>query len=291
MIISIVFVLVLMPIRGYASEPGHIIFSAAYSGNWDLWSVKPDGKNLKQITDSPDDEHSPAVSPDGKEILYVDSRRTIWIMNSDGSNRSKVPLPIGIYAQPAWAPNGKVIAFVKYTVIPSDQSEIWTIKRKDNEWEYLERISTFPPMRLYPSFSPDGTRIAYTEFRRDKLLGVVEEIGLYYVAEKKFKVITNDNADNFKAIWSPDGKQIAYTSNKAGNYDVWVMSLKDKKHRQLTRNKAYDGEPTWSPAGDEIAFVSSRTGSKELWAVSFVGDRLRQLTNMGKTVKDPFWVK
>jgi TolB protein len=291
LIISIILLLVLLPIQGFAADQGRIIFSTAYSGKWDLWSVGPDGKNLRQVTDTNDDEHSPAVSPDGKEILFIDAKRALWIMNSDGSNRVKMPVPLGFYAQPTWAPGGDVTAFVKYMVTPTDESELWTIKRRKSQWTDLERISEFPPMRLYPSFSPDGTMLAYTQFRRDKVVDVVEEIGILVLGERKFKAITNANADSFKPVWSPDGKQIAYTSNKAGNYDIWILSLRDGKERRLTRHPGYDGEPTWSPKGDEIAFVSTRSGNKELWVVSVAGGQLRQLTRLKNTVKEPFWIK
>lgn len=97
--------------------------------------------------------------------------------------------------------------------------------------------------------------------------------------------------DNFKPVWSPSGKHIAYTSNKGGNYDIWVISVKDKQERRLTLSPSYDGEPTWSPEGDEIAFVSTSSGAKEIWIVSVSGDNLRQVTNMGKSCKDPFWKK
>ena len=127
---------------------------------------------------------------------------------------------------------------MKYTVTPSDESEIWIVRRKKNEWTDLERISTFPPMRLYPAFSPDGTKLAYTQFRRDKVLDVVEEIGILDLSERKFKLITEDGADSFKPAWSPEGKQTAYTSNKGRNYDIWFLSLGDGKERQLTRHAA-----------------------------------------------------
>ena len=75
MITSIIFMLVFIPIRSFASDQGRIIFSTAYSGKWDLWAVRPDGKNLSQVTDTVDDEHFPAVSPDGKEILFIYAQR------------------------------------------------------------------------------------------------------------------------------------------------------------------------------------------------------------------------
>ena len=72
---SIIFILILILIQSFAADKGRIIFTTAYSGKWDLWAVRPDGKNLSQVTDTVDDEHFPAVSPDGKEILFIDAQR------------------------------------------------------------------------------------------------------------------------------------------------------------------------------------------------------------------------
>lgn len=135
---------------GNSRVKGSIIFSSVASGNWDIWSVNPDGSELRQITDTKINEHSPAVSPDGREIVYVDTERSLWIINIDGSSRQEIPLPKSIYAQPAWAPDGNKIAFVKFMVIPSDSSEIWSIERKNGEWGEPERLSAHPPMRVYP---------------------------------------------------------------------------------------------------------------------------------------------
>jgi len=270
---------------------GRIIFSSSASGKWDLWIVDPKSGSINPLTDTDQYENSPSVSPNGSEIAYVDERRRLWVMQANGSNRHEIPIPKGIYAQPSWSPNGNEIAFVRYEVIPEDQSEIWVIRRREGNWVDLERITDFPPMRLYPSYSPDGSQMAYTEFRRDKLLGAVEEIGIMDLTSRKLKLITDDAADSFGPVWSPAGDWIAYTSNKSGNYDIWIMSVKDRKHHQLTRDTAYDGEPAWAPDGNELAFVSTRTGSREIWLVSMTGDHERQLTRMGNGCKDPFWVK
>ncbi|MGB9671552.1 MAG: TolB family protein, partial [Candidatus Norongarragalinales archaeon] len=98
-----------LSLAGEVLGQGRIYFSMNHSGNWDLWSIRPDGTDLKQLTRTAEDEHSPAVSPDGKEILFVDGQRTLWIMNVDGSDRREIPLPKGIYAQPSWSPDGQEI--------------------------------------------------------------------------------------------------------------------------------------------------------------------------------------
>ncbi len=277
--------------KAQAGKLSGILFSSNTSDTWQLWRVNPDGRELRQLTFTSEDKYFPVASPDRNEIAYTDTRRNLRIIKADGASEEKIPLPAGIYAQPAWSPTGNEIAYVKYKVIPSDQGEIWLIRRQNSEWGEPQRITASPPMRLYPSFSPDGSKLAFAEFRRDRVLGVTEEICLINLSDRRIEKLTDDMADNFQPRWSPRGNQIAYTSNKSGNYDIWLMSVKDRTHRQLTRHPAYDGDPSWSPNGEEIAFVSTRSGNKEIWVISVIGDRLRQITNIKKTCKDPFWVK
>jgi len=270
---------------------GWIVFSSNASGNWDLWAVHPETHDMKRLTKTSRTEHSPVVSLKRRDILYVDQKRRIRVMSADSSESKGLPLPQGIYAHPAWAPDERQVAYVLYRVIPSDASDIWIIRKKSGVWGYPEPVTAFPPMRIFPAFSPDGTRLAYAEFKRDPLLGVVEEIGMYHFEKKWFRKITDHGADSYEPAWSPDGERLAYTSDKAGNYDIWITDLRDGRHSALTRNPAYDGEPSWSPEGSRIVFVSSRSGRRELHVMSVAGGRPRPLTKLGKTCKDPFWVK
>ncbi len=124
-------------LAGEAAGQGRIYFSMNHSGNWDLWSIKPDGTDLKPLTCTPEDEHSPAVSPDGKEVLFVDGRRNLWIMNVDGTGRREVPLPKGIYAHPGWSPDGQEIAFVSTR---SGSKELWVTSAMGDLSRELTRL-------------------------------------------------------------------------------------------------------------------------------------------------------
>lgn len=268
-----------------------IVFSSNASGKWDLWAVQPDGKNLRQVTRTDDDVLFPAISPDGRQMVFADNKRQLQIMNIDGSGQQVLPLPNGIFTHPAWRPDGKEITFVSYTVLPSDQSELWRMERHAGGWKEPENISPYPPMRIFPSYSPGGKYLAYAEFRRDAILGVVEEIGILDLETNRFGLITQDQADSYQPVWSPGGDRIAYVSNKTGYYNIWVFNLSDNTHHPVTTDPSFDTDPAWSPNGEEIIFVSARTGNKEIWVISLISDQLRQITHIKKTCSHPFWVK
>jgi serine/threonine protein kinase len=82
------------------------------------------------------------------------------------------------------------------------------------------------------------------------------------------------------AAWSPDGRSIAYTSDRAGNEDIWVQSVAGGDPVQLTRSPLPDAEPSWSPDDRNIVFRSERDGGG-LFVVSAHGGPERQLTSIG----------
>lgn len=80
--------------------------------------------------------------------------------------------------------------------------------------------------------------------------------------------------------WSPDGQFIAYASDRAGNFDIWVQPTMGGDPVQVTRSPAHDTQPDWSPDGSRLAFRSERDGGG-LYIVPAVGGAERQLTSFG----------
>ena len=70
--------------------------------------------------------------------------------------------------------------------------------------------------------------------------------------------LTHDGAFDGEPAWSPDGSQIAFVSNRNGNWDIYTMDADGDNRNRLTTDPAYDGEPAWSPDGLKIVFVSTR---------------------------------
>jgi Tol biopolymer transport system component len=67
--------------------------------------------------------------------------------------------------------------------------------------------------------------------------------------------------------WSPDGKWIAFHSNRAGDFDVWAMPASGGEAVQVTSGPKSDMRPAWSPDGKRIAFTSDRGGSQDIWVL------------------------
>jgi Tol biopolymer transport system component/DNA-binding winged helix-turn-helix (wHTH) protein len=82
------------------------------------------------------------------------------------------------------------------------------------------------------------------------------------------------------ATWAPDGQRLAYSSDRDGNFAIWVQSLSDERPVKLTSSPGHDWEPAWSRDGSHIAFRSERDGGG-LFVVSSSGGEERRITNFG----------
>lgn len=92
----------------------------------------------------------------------------------------------------------------------------------------------------------------------------------------------------FHLTWSPDGRSIAYMSNRNGDPDIYVMDVGTNTHRRLTFDDGRDWWPAWSPNGKWIAFASNRAGEIDLYRMDANGENVKRLTNRGGC-KKPAW--
>ncbi len=79
--------------------------------------------------------------------------------------------------------------------------------------------------------------------------------------------LTANPTMDYWPVWSPDGKRIAFTSNRDGNYEIYVMNADGTGQRNLTNHPANDNFATWSPDSRKLAFVSNRDGHPAIYAM------------------------
>ena len=140
--------------------------------------------------------------------------------------------------------------------------------------------STQPVMS--PSWSPDGSSLAYVSFEKHKSEVYVQNL----FTQKRVKIATFEGI-NGAPVWSPDGKRLALTLSKGGNPDVYVLTIATKKLMQITRHWGIDTEPAWMPNGKEIFFTSGRSGKPQIYRISASGGTAKRVTFEGRYNASP----
>jgi Tol biopolymer transport system component len=134
------------------------------SGESDIYSVRPDGTDLRQLTGQSGDELEPQWSPDGRQFLYYRSGGfggapgELWVVRADGSRGRKLDLPTPA-ARARWAPDAKRIAY-------DDGTGIWVVNADGSGAQAISpnchaNVCSRPGFYLRPAWSPDGQRLAY----------------------------------------------------------------------------------------------------------------------------------
>ncbi len=101
--------------------------------------------------------------------------------------------------------------------------------------------------------------------------------------------LTDDLYDARQPTWSPDGRRIAFQSNRDGHWRIWVMDADGRNARALTRAVHEEREPSWAPDGRRIAFTSDRSGKFDIWEMDLASGALARRTTAPGGNSRPTW--
>ncbi|MDE2663035.1 MAG: hypothetical protein OXI39_08535 [Gemmatimonadota bacterium] len=114
-------------------------------------------------------------------------------------------------------------------------------------------------------------------------------VRLTIAAADSLTQLTDNNALDSNPAWSPDGRRVAFQSDRDGNIEIYVMNADGSGQTRLTNNSASDGSPAWSPDGRRIAFQSDRDGNEEIYVMNADGSSQTNLTSDPALDSNPAW--
>ena len=267
-----------------------------------------------------------ASDPDGlRQSSSVENRniKEIYIGDYDGENQRRVTVNRSLAINPAWSADGRSIAYTSYR---RGYPDIYVSNIYQGTMEQptkgTDRVHNF-----LPSFSPDGSKIAFMTNRDGNM-----EIYSVNRDGSGLRRLTRHPGNDTSPTWSPAGNQVAFTSDRTGapqiyivdadgvapprrvtseswadratwspifseiayagrtgpGFDVKIVDIASGQVRVITDGIGSNESPAWAPNGRHLAFASTRAGRTHIFTVARDGQDMQQLTRQGNNVQ-PSW--
>jgi TolB protein len=126
---------------------------------------------------------------------------------------------------------------------------------------------------ISPSWSPDGSRIAYVSFENKKPIVYIQDL-----VSRARVTVANFKGSNSAPAWSPDGKKIALALSRDGLTQIYSVNADGSNLKRLTNTSGIDTEPRYSPDGQSLYFTSDRSGSPQIYRMSAEGGDAKRIT-------------
>jgi TolB protein len=216
---------------------------AVYPG-FDIFTAKPDGTDIKQLTNTPGYDAETTITLDGKKLVFTSMRDgdlDIYSMDANGKNVRRLTNELGYDGGPFWSYDGKQI--------------------------------------VYRAFHPetDKQKADYTNLLKQNLIRpTVLEIWVMNADGSNKRQVTRNGKANFGPYFFPDGKRIIFSSNmddqRGRNFDLYKINVDGTGLERITFNETFDGFPMFSPDGKKLVFASNRNAAKQGDTNVFIAD-------------------
>ncbi|MEJ2238947.1 MAG: hypothetical protein P8X82_11670 [Gemmatimonadales bacterium] len=240
---------------------------------------------------------SPSISPDGEYIAYLSEGKWYWIdlyLARAETGRVERRLVKSAFSSEfeslrflnsagSWSYDGRLLAFAAKRG-GGDDLVMFDVNRN----KVVNRIEVPLHGLTTPSWSPDATRLVFTGYD-----GGISDLFIVNSDGTELRRLTNDKFADLHPVWSPDGRTIAFATDRGPGTDLdrlrmsplnlATYDLTSGRIEVLPEMSGQNSNPQWAPDGQSIGFVSDRTGSYNLFLFDFGDRRVYQLTDVART--------
>jgi len=233
-------------------------------------------------------DEGPSVSPDGRALVFTrffeDNVSDLFLLElSEGLRPKGEPRQLTFEKRytdhPTWTPDGRAIVFSSGSY---NTPGLWEIALSPRG------LQTGKPERL--AFAGEGARkpvisrqgnLAYSQVIYSVHVWRLELNGGRPTAKAPVKLFASTHIDH-DARYSPDGKRIAFASNRSGSWEIWVSNSDGSNVVQLTSfaGSYYTAGPHWSPNGEDIYFNSNVDGKLSVYVIKAEGGQAKHFTEV-----------
>lgn len=258
---------------------------------WQIWVIDMNTKAKRQLTHSPLDKRDPAWFPDGKRLVYRTANGELFVIDYDQGKEQQLLADFQQLAHPQISPDGRWLLLARHRVDAHCKSDLW-LARLDSDSTAERQLIQVPGtdcVRFQPSWSPNEEAIVYAAGNEPEEELAVDHIWIAKRDGRNAHPLTQGNSVNLSPKVSPDGKTIAFSSNRTGDFEIWLMDIQGEVQRPITYSPGLDTDPVWSGDGAQIAFVSNRGGRLRIWLMNADGSQPHPLTGEDEEAMNPAW--
>jgi TolB protein len=237
-----------------APDGQHLVYISVIAGHEQLFVAGVDGRRGVQVTFDASDHEDPAWSPDGQWIAYVlvgAGHEVIHRMHPDGTDAAALT-PADVPAiHPSWSRDSRRVLYCSDDDLNPPKKNASDIFSIDVATRRIERLVT-GGVNTYPSLSPDGRQIVFRRMIGD----MNSEVFVVDSNGEHARNLSNHPAFDGWPDWSPDGRRIAFASNRNANYQIFVMNADGSGVRLVANTEGRATAPHWSPDGTMLYFAN-----------------------------------
>ena len=277
----------------YSPDGQRLAFDALLAGGQRVWVSDRRGRNPRQVTSDSSEavvHTQPRWSPDGSKLVFrrIEKLKSdIAVADAATQAVSRVTDDYVFDLDPTWSPDGRSIYFSSSR---GGGLNLWRVPvgLTGAPAGAAEQLTTGAGEDVQSTLHPDGRRLVFA------VRGINSDLWRLPVSPETGRTtgapepVLGTTRVESRGTWSPDGRWLAFNSDRAGEMNIWLRDSAGGE-RRITSGAGGDYQPMWSPDGTMLVFFSARGGNTDIWRVHLADTVLTRLTDDPALDTNPFY--